>query len=351
MGLLLFYLLIALFISFLCSILEAVILSVTPSYIQLLEQEGKKSTEILRNLKTNIDKPLSAILSINTVAHTIGAAGVGAQAVEVFGETYFGLISAILTLLILIFSEIIPKTIGANYWRELAISAGMIIRVMIVISFPLVWISDLFSKIISKKDGQQSISREEIAALAQIGQEEGVFEKNENEVMQNLLKLKDIKVKEIMTPRTVVRAVREDISLNEFLKLNELMKFSRIPVYKESMDDITSYVLKSQILQELALDNHTSKIADYKRDILMFYESVNVPKVFQEMLLKKEHISLIIDEYGGVEGIVSMEDIVETLLGYEIVDEHDSEIDMQIHAKEQWEKRIRNIENKDIEPN
>ena len=339
MILLLSYLSLALFVSFLCSILEAVLLSIPNSFLIVKEESGKSWAKALLGLKNNIDKPLSAILSLNTVAHTVGAAGVGAQAVVVFGSEYFGVVSAILTILILVFTEIIPKTIGARYWRTLARPASIVINAMIVITYPLVVISVLITKAISKNQQEQTTSREEIAALASIGTDEGVFTEKEHKIIQNLLKLKNVKVTEIMTPRVVVAVADENLSLADFLKNKEYLKFSRIPIYSENDENITGYVFRQTVFEKLAEDQHELKLRDISRDIVIVHSSIVLFILWEKLLEKKEHIALIVDEYGGLDGIVTMEDIIETLLGLEIIDEKDTITDMQKFARERWNAR------------
>ncbi len=339
MILLFFYLALALCVSFLCSIVEAVILSVSEPFIKMKEAEGKASVKYLKNLKHNIDRPLSAILSINTVAHTIGAAGVGAQAVAVFGEAYFGVISAILTLCILFFSEIIPKTIGAIHWRKLALPTAFIIMGMIYISYPLVLISELITKIISKNKKSQRVTREEVIALAHLGTKDGVLKETESKIINNLINLHTLKVRDIMTPRTVVVSAPEETSLDAFVKNEEYLQYSRIPVYSGNIDNVTGYVLKSDVLEQLAKNRSSQKLKDLKRPLTIFFEHASVPKLFEELILKREHIALVIDEYGGMQGLVTMEDIIEAILGFEIVDEKDTVIDMQELAKKKWQSR------------
>ncbi len=343
MALLLFYLTLALVVSFICSIVEAVILSVSTPFIKIKEMEGKASAKYLKNLKSKIDRPLSAILTINTIAHTIGAAGVGAQAVAVFGDVYFGVISAILTILILFFSEIIPKTIGAVFWRKLALPSAIIISGMIYISYPLVIISEFITKIISKNNKPHTMSREEIVALAQLGTKEGVLKESESKIINNLIKLKTINLRAIMTPRTVVVSAPEEISLGEFIKQKKYLQYSRIPVYSGNIDNVTGYILNSDVLEKLAEDKIEQKLKDLKRPILIFYENFSILKLFEELLLKKEHIALIIDEHGGMQGLATMEDIIETILGLEIMDEKDIEVDMQEFARKKWEIRKKNL--------
>lgn len=350
MILLLFYLFLALFVSFLCSIMESVLLSTPISFLKAKEETGHKSATTFIKLKNNIDKPLSAILSLNTVAHTIGAAGVGAQATNMFGELYFGIISAILTLLILIFSEIIPKTIGARYWRELALVSGVIINTMVIITFPLVILSGYITRLFSRNLNELSVSREEILAMANIGTEEGIFEEKENKIIQNLIRLEKVKVKEIMTPRTVVIVADENMSLKEFLIKKEFLYYSRIPIYSKNNENITGYVFRQTVFEKLAEEETNLKLLDICREIVIVHEFQTLLNIFEILLEKKEHIALVVDEYGGMDGIVTMEDIIETFLGLEIVDERDRITDMQQYARERWNERkakYNNLDNKD----
>lgn len=339
MILLLFYLFLALFVSFLCSVMESVLLSTPISFLNVKKESGYKSATTFIKLKNNIERPLSAILSLNTVAHTIGAAGVGVQATKMFGELYFGIISAILTLLILVFSEIIPKTIGARYWRELALVSGKIINTMVIITFPLVIMTGYITKLFSRNTNELTVSREEISAMANIGTKEGIFEEEENKIIQNLIKLKTVKVSEIMTPRVVVTVADENMSLEEFLIKKEFLHYSRIPIYSESNENITGYIFRQTVFEKLAEKKTNLKLRDICREIVIVHEFQTLFSLWEVLLDKKEHIALIVDEYGGMDGIVTMEDIIETLLGLEIVDERDRIIDMQQYAHERWNER------------
>ncbi len=339
MALLFTYLFLALFVSFLCSITEAVLLS-TPQYFLIPKQEeGKFWAKTFIDFKKDIDKPLSAILSLNTVAHTIGAAGVGAQSVEVFGEAYFGIVSAVLTMLILVLTEIIPKTIGARYWRGLAMISSRIIRGMIIITYPLVLMSAVITRIISGNKNGRSTSREEISALAKIGTHEGIFTEKEHKIIQNLLKLKNVNITEVMTPRVVTAIADENLSLKDFLKNKDYLKFSRIPIYSENSDNITGYVFRQKVFEKLAEDRHELKLKDIKRNITFLPDKIALFSAWEILLEKKEHIAMIMDEYGGIDGIVTMEDIIETLLGLEIIDEKDTISDMQKYARDRWKTR------------
>jgi len=323
----------------LCSIMEAVLLSTPLSYLKSRVENGDKSAEKMLKQKGDIDKPLSAILSLNTVAHTVGAAGVGAQATIVFGEAYFGVVSAVLTILILFFTEIIPKTLGSNYNRELLGISAKLIQVTILISYPLVIISSFLTRLLSRKNAELTTSREEISALASIGTQEGVFAENENKIIQNLIKLKNIKVAEIMTPRVVVVTAREEMTLKEFLENKEFLHFSRIPVYKTNKDNITGYVFRAMVFEKLAEDQFDLKLKDIKREILSFRRATTLFKAWDEMLAKREHISIVMDEYGGMDGITTLEDIIESLLGFEIIDEKDKIDDMQKYALQRWKEK------------
>ena len=339
MTLLFVYLFLALVISFLCSILESVLLSTPQSYLIVKQEKGLKWADLFIHHKSFIDKPLSAILSMNTVAHTIGAAGVGAQAVKVFGDAYFGLVSAILTLLILVVTEIIPKTIGARYWRRLSKFTSYSINIFIFITYPLVIMSAAITKVFSRNSNEQTTSREEIAALASIGADEGVFTEKEHKIIQNILKLKNVKVREIMTPRVVVAMADENLPLSEFLNNKEYLKFSRIPLYSGNEENITGYVIRQKVFEKLAEDKHDLKLKDIIRKIVAVSNNTVLFSLWEKLLEEKEHIALIVDEYGGVDGIVTMEDIIETLLGLEIVDEKDTITDMQKYARERWKIR------------
>ncbi len=336
MTLLFVYLFIALFTSFLCSIMEAVLLSTPLSFLKAKANSGDGSAKQFIKLKEDIDKPLAAILTLNTVAHTVGAAGVGAEAVLIFGQTYFGYISAVLTILILVLTEIIPKTIGANYSKELMSISAKIINAMIFITYPLVIASVMLTKLLSRKGVENTTSREEISALANIGTEEGIFGDKENKIIQNLIKLKSIKITEIMTPRIVVVVANEEMTLQEFLKNKDFLHFSRIPIYESNRDNITGYVFRELVFEKLAEDQFDLKLKDIKRKITTFTTDTTLFDAWDELLNKREHIALVLDKYGGMDGIATLEDIIETLLGFEILDEKDKIEDMQKYALDRW---------------
>ncbi len=339
MNALLAYLFLALVISFICSLVEAVFLSIPRSYLNSIKDDNPWAISFL-NFKKNVDTPLSAILALNTVAHTIGAAGVGAEATDLWGDSYLGVVSAILTVLILFFSEIIPKTIGAIYCKKLSRYTFYAIKCMIFISYPLVIISNKITSFFAIKK-ETVVTREQISALANLGYDEGVFSKQENKIIQNIINLKKIKASEIMTPRVVVFSVSENLSLSNFKSKEDHLNFSRIPIYSNQKEKITGYIYLQDILEK-SIEEKTENIdlKSFKRDILTLPNSINLFSLFNKLIEKKEHISMIVDEYGGFDGIVTMEDIIETLLGLEIIDENDKVIDMQEYAKQKWKKKL-----------
>ncbi|MCQ2350703.1 MAG: hemolysin family protein [Paludibacteraceae bacterium] len=325
-------------VSFLCSTLEASLMSSTISYLHSLEMEGRKSATLMLKFKSAPERPLAAILSLNTIANTIGAAGVGQQATLVFGSQWFGLVSAIVTILILIFSEIIPKTIGTTYWRNLVGFTANTIKVLIFILYPVVlfieWISHIFPE-----SEESSVSREEVIAMANVGKAEGVIEEDENTIIRNVMRLNDIKASEIMTPRVVSAVAPESMTLKEYYQTDAYDHFSRIPVYSESPEYITGYVLRDDALEDLAEDKFTTQLGDIKRTMPFFNETKPIGDIFDSMLKQKSQIALIIDEYGCFQGIVTMEDIIETIFGLEIMDESDVVTDMRQYARERWQQR------------
>ena len=308
-------------------------MSTPMSFISMKENEGNKTATLMKRYKNNVDRPVGAILSLNTIAHTIGSAGVGAESIKIFGEEYFGLISAILTLLILVLSEIIPKTIGASYWRSLAMTSTKIIRVLIFITYPLVLLSEVITKIFTPKNHQVSVSREEVSAMVDVGTTEGIFRESESKIIKSCIHLAGVKAREIMTPSIVVETANTNLTIKEFYD-QQTWNFSRIPVYDTNKDYIVGYVLKDMVLKALSDDKFDTKLSDMIRSILSFNEDDSVYQIWEKMLEKREHISIIVDEYGCLRGVVSMEDIIETMTGVEIVDEDDVAVDMQAFAKE-----------------
>ena len=335
MTLLLTYLFIALIVSFLCSILEAVLLSSTPSYIESLGKKNNSETaEMLRDLKSNIDKPISSILILNTFAHTMGAAGVGAQAQMLYGEKFETLIAVGLTLCILYFSEIIPKTIGAVYWKRLLVPSAYLIKFLIKLTYPLVWISLFITNSISKgKAKDSSFSRDEIMAAVTMGEKEGSILSTESTLIENLFKLKNIKTKDIMTPRSVVFAFKSSTSVEDAIEDDKMYIHSRIPVYSENIDDIIGIVFNQTILEESVEERDSTLLLDITVPVHKISENVPVSSLIDQFIKRKTHLFVVQDNYGQTSGVVTLEDAIETLLGVEIVDEMDEVEDMQVFAK------------------
>ncbi len=345
--------------SFLCSVWEAVLLSITPAHAQIRKQEGGRIGLLLEDFKSNIDRPLAAILTLNTLAHTVGAIMVGASAsklwpgkdLNLFGLaiSYEVIVAVFMTMAILIFSEIIPKTIGANYWKRLVGFTVSSVNVVIYALYPLVWFSQLITKMLKKDKSKSILSRSDISAIADIGMESGVIREDENRIFKNLMDFHGITAEDVMTPRTVVLGAREDQTAREFWDGNPVIRYSRIPIYKESLDELTGYVLKNEIIRSL-VDNKSQDtvLKEMRREMQVVTENAKLPQVLERMIKSKEHIMQVVDEYGGTAGIVTMEDIIETLLGLEILDEVDITTDMQKLAKDRWAKS-RKSQNMDVE--
>lgn len=345
MIVLIVYFLLAVLISFLCSILEAVLLSVSHAHIELLNRDGHRSGQILKNLKNRVDRPLAAILTLNTVANTVGAAGVGAQALKVFGSGWVALVSGLLTFIILVFSEVIPKTLGASYWKRLAPFAAYAISGLIIICYPMVVFLRAVSRLIGRKGASEArVTRRELSALAGIGADEGTLMGKEKRVIQNLLRLKYIRAGDVMTPRSVITALPQELTVAEVMSREEELKFSRIPVYEENVDRVTGLVLRIRILEAQSAGNGHLTLADLAQPIYAVPETKSIAGILDEFIKRHEHLFIVVDEYGGTEGIVTLEDAIETLLGVEIVDEFDSVADMRQYALECWEKKKRELE-------
>ena len=362
MGLLVFYAVISIFFSFLCSILEAVLLSITPTFLNLKKKEGKSYADNLEVLKKDVDRPLIAILTLNTIAHTVGAILVGVQAKVAYAELYgtdrrsilgieftedimVGVVSTIMTILILVASEIIPKTIGATYWKQLANFTSTALNILI---FPLkwsgiLWILQLTTKLIGGKGHGSVLSREGFAAMAEIAHEEGVFEESESKVIKNLLNFKDVQAKDVMTPRTVMKTENETTTIETFFNANSNIRFSRIPIYTDDSDNIIGLVLKDDVFKEMAFGNGNKLLSELKRNIIIVNRSLPIPKLFEQLVESRNHMALVVDEYGSVSGLVTMEDVIETLLGLEIMDESDNVSDLQLLARKSWETRAKRL--------
>jgi len=362
MGLLIFYAVISIFFSFLCSILEAVLLSLTPTFLNLKKKEGKAYATDLEILKKDVDRPLIAILTLNTIAHTVGAIMVGVQAKVAYTELYgttkrtilgfeftedimVGVVSTLMTILILVASEIIPKTIGATFWRQLANFTSKALKVLI---FPLkwtgiLWLLQLTTKLIGDKGHGSVLSREGFVAMTEIAHEEGVFEESESKVIKNLLNFKEVQAKDVMTPRTVMKTEDESMTIETFFSANSNIRFSRIPVYTKESDNITGLVLKDEVFREMALGNKDKLLSDIKRKIIIVNRSLPIPRLFEQLVESRNHMALVVDEYGSVSGLVTMEDVIETLLGLEIMDESDNVSDLQLLARRSWETRAKRL--------
>jgi CBS domain containing-hemolysin-like protein len=295
----------ALSVSFLCSIMEAVLLSVSPSFVARQEQEGQWLGPKLRKFKDNVDQPLAAILSLNTIAHTVGAAGAGAQAAAVFGDAYIGVISAVLTFLILVVSEIIPKTLGAAYWRQLSPFVVRALEVTIWSMWPLVKLADSLTRLLTKGKEKGKIHREEFIALAELGGKQGVFHKYESRILNNLFCFREVRTLDIMTPRTVVFALSENLAVDETLSLHAQLPFSRIPVYGENLDNVTGFILKSDILQA-GHENGAVLLSELSRPLVVVSGDLPLHSLFERLMSEKAHIALVVDGYGGTEGVVTM---------------------------------------------
>ncbi len=329
--------------SFLCSILEASLLSITPSYLAKLVHDRPKVGERIRHLKANIDRPLAAILSLNTIANTAGAAGVGAQAQVLWGSDALAIASALLTLLILVLSEIIPKTLGAVYWRRLTPFVATVLPVLIFILFPFVWLSEHLTTLMRRDEVKHTLSREEFAALARLAKEEGVFDHSESRILENLFRFGSLLTRDIMTPRTVMFALDENMTVKEAIQQRGAKVFSRIPIWRENVDHVTGVVLKDQLLLAAAREELNTPIAQLARQVIMVPEALRLPALFERLLDSREHIAIVMDEYGGVDGVVTMEDVLETLIGLEIVDEADDVQDMRAMARRRWQARAKQV--------
>ena len=342
MALLLFFLLGALGISFLCSILESTLMSTPISYITMREEEGYKPAVRFKEYKQDSSRAIAAILSLNTIANTIGAAGVGRQATLLFGSAWFGVVSAVTTILILIFAEIIPKTIGTTRWRSLMGFTTAAIRTLIFMMYPLVLLIELITKWITPEDAPEAVvSRDEVSAMANVAEEEGDLEEDENTIIQNLISMDEVPAYEVMTPRVVCEIAPESMTLKAFYKNKRFRHHSRIPVYANDDEYITGYILRMEALQLMAEDKFDTTLGEIRRDVATFDEDTPLDKIWDEMLSKDEQIAIIINEYGSFQGILTLEDVIETLLVSEIVDENDTVRDMQQLARDRWKKRAR----------
>ena len=348
MELLILFFLLSIGFSFLCSVWEAVLLSIPPSYVAARVKEGTGLGKRLGQFKADIDRPLAAILTLNTIAHTVGAIGVGAQAARLFSDSrVLGInvaavvVPTVMTLAILILSEIIPKTLGANYWRSLVGVTIRAVNIIIYILFPLVWLSQVITRRLKSDKARSVLSRSEFSAMAETITEQGVLQKQEFGIIKNLLRFETVRAQDVMTPRTVVIAADENQTIEIFNAQNPSIRVSRIPVYDDTIDHVTGFVIRMDILARLVEGKKEMLLKDLKRPIVMVGEDDLLPAIFNTLIEQQAHIAVVVSQYGGTSGVLTMEDVVETLLGLEIVDEFDRTADMQRLARKNWEARAK----------
>lgn len=342
--LLIFFISLSLIVSFLCSISEAALLTMTPSYIDTLSEEDPKGAMLLKNVKIdNIEKSISAILTLNTVAHTLGSLGAGAQAVIVFGNAWFGVFSAVMTLVILIGTEIIPKTIGTAYWRRLAIPVAYYVRAINIALLPIIWVTEKISRLLTRGNQESSFNRHEFLALANQGESSGQMTEMETRIIKNSLALGIINVEDIVTPRSVVTAFDENMTVGDVFARYPKLPFSRFPIFNEDLDNATGFVLKSDLLIAKANQEIHTPIKQFRRDIHFVFAKLKLFDLLDLMLKQRVHIALAVGEFGEVKGLVSLEDVLETLLGLEIVDEFDRVDDMQALARQLMDRRMHRL--------
>ena len=339
MNTLFFYFFLALGVSFLCSLLESIILSITHSHVAVLAKTGSKAGRLLENMKENINKPLAAILTVNTVANVVGAAGVGAQAMKLFGSEWVAILSGLLTLCILVFSEIIPKTLGTVYWRSLAGPAVYMITGLIYLTYPFVFLSNYFSKIFTSANHQQKVSRQEMVAMAEMGEDEGSIREKESDIIENLFKLNDVVAEDVMTPRSVVFALQKESTVGDVVEEHTPIAFSRIPIFNKDMDDILGFIHRYDLVNKQAEDQFHIKMKDILEPIHTVKQEDSIASILDEFVRRRQQIFIVIDEFGTTTGLITLEDAIETLLGVEIVDEHDSVVDMRKLATEKFRRK------------
>ncbi len=335
----------AILVSFACSIFEAVLLSVSQPFIATMKTLQPVMGERWETLKSQIDGPLTSILTLNTVAHTVGSIGVGKEVAGLARDSGYsgwieGLTAALMTFAVLVLSEIIPKTLGAKYWRKLAPAVGILLERLTWLMTPVVWFIRLFG---GSGHSEAEFSREELKVMADIGQKEGKLQEGESRILKNLLHMRDNEVGDVMTPRVVVFSLPEETTVREFMKQYQASPFSRIPLYHGNPDHITGFALRDDVLLAAARDQDDVKLSEFSRSVDSVPESLRLTLAFDRMVANRNHIAIVVDEYGGLAGLITLEDIVETLLGLEIVDEADTKTDMREFARSQWEKRARKM--------
>lgn len=343
-SLLILIVLSALAVSFMCSIAEAVLLSITPSYLASLETTQPRKAALIKRLKgDNIDRSLAAILTLNTMAHTLGAIGAGAKATAIFGSTWFGVFSAVMTLLILFLSEILPKTLGAVYWRSLTSPTAILVNLMIKSLYPLIIVSEKFTRMITKGRDVQVFNRDEFIAMAHMGKESGHINDRESRIIRNLFHFGSLRAQDIMTPRTVVAALPQTMPIEHALQYRMTVPFSRIPIFDEDLDSVSGFVLREDMLIAQTRGTGHRPISELRRDIVAVAATTSLSNLLELFLDKRQHIAIVVGEYGETQGLVTMEDVIETLLGFEIVDEGDKIEDMQQLARKLWRKRAESL--------
>ena len=341
MSYLILFFVLSVSISFLCSVLESVLLSTQLSFVSLLEKESPKTGKLLRSHKENINVSIASILILNTIANTLGAAAVGAQASKIFGNDAVMYVSIILTFAILYISEIVPKTIGAIYWKPLAPISAHIIKFFIFITYPIILTTLFITNKISKGHEEVKTTKDELLESMLISEDEGVIDEKESDYIENVLKLDEVKVSDILTPRSVVFALEEHLSIKEVISTqDDIFNFSRIPIYNTTIDNVTGIILTKQLFRE-SLKDDSVNLAKIKKDIFSINENIPVAKALDLFISRKEHMFLVTDSYGQTEGIVTLEDCVETILGIEIVDESDKTDDMRELAKRLMKQKRR----------
>lgn len=349
MTLLLIFFFFALVFSFLCSMWEAVLLSVTPAYATREMESGSAIGHQLRRFKDNIDQPLAAILTLNTIAHTVGAIGVGAQANQIWADTHPMLagigVPALMTAGILVLSEIVPKTIGATAWQRLAPFTVRCLQALVVLLGPLVWMSQFVTRLFKRGVKEPVLTRSDFSAMARLGVEEGVIAERESKIIRSLLRFRSLRVGDVMTPRTVLTTAPAEQSVGDYLASNaDSLRFSRVPLYfDQDRDQIRGFVLKGDLLAATVKKEGDKPLASFARELTAIPEGALLLDVFSEFLKQKRHVAIVVDEFGDIVGLVTMEDLVETLLGAEIVDELDHSEDMQVYARRLWQARAKRL--------
>lgn len=333
------------FVSAICSVMEAILYAVPLSHIEALAGQGRKSAKILQKLRQRIDQPITAILTLNTFANTAGAAFAGVVAARVLGNAWLGLFLGVLTLGILLLSEIIPKTIGVVYSRQLSAVIARPLLVLVWILRPFVWLASLMTAVIARSSEREKISQEEIIVMARMSLRKGEIDKSEMQVIQNILSLEDKKVQSVMTPRTVVFTLGGKKTVKEAQSREEILTHSRIPVFFDNSEDIGGIVHRRDILNAVAKDEIELKLEELMKPVHFVLEKDRLDKVLQLFLDRSEHLFIVIDEFGGLAGVITLEDVLEEILGREIVDEFDEVTDMRELAQRRRQELIHNAQN------